>query len=111
MSDDTMSLQEATNIGNELLVSGKITVDQLQKAKEKNDEYLKNGIRVRFGHICKELGFVTDKDLDEAEKAQHRARDTSATNEGEVDKALETLKNITRASDKLTTSRMKAVSI
>lgn len=110
MSDDTkMSLQEATNIGHQLLVMGRLSLSQLEQAQNKDKEYRAKGVTVRFGHICKELGFVTDVDLEAAECAQRQARDTRATNESEISEAIQIARQVVGVNERTTTSRLRAL--
>jgi hypothetical protein len=102
-------LREATNIGSELLVSGKITVDQIKIVEDLIAGRAARGVKTRFGEACRELGFVTDEDLNAAEASQARARDTSACNSSDTDSALDVLRNVARASERQTTSRLQAL--
>lgn len=101
-------LDEVTNIGTELLLSGKITLAQLKQAQARNDEYNKNGMHVRFGDICRELGFVTEDDLALAEAAQQKARDVCAHNQDEIDDALKVLRSVAATSEKTPTASLRA---
>jgi hypothetical protein len=102
-------LQDATNIGSELLIAGKITVAQLQIVQSMIAERLSAGVKTRFGDACRELGFVTDADLAAAEASQARARDTAASSSADMDSAMNVLRGAARASERQTSSRLRAL--
>lgn len=102
-------LQEATNIGNELLVTGKITVDRIKIVQDLIAGRAARGVKTRFGDACRELGFVSEADLNQAEASQKIARDTTAPNAADTDSALDILRNVARASERHTTSRLQAL--
>ena len=105
---EKLTLAEATNIGHELLAMGKITKAQLDKARDKYAEYI-NGDKPRFGQILKELGMVTDADLEEAEKSQQRSRDVQPSNADDLTEQLKILRGVVNAHEKATTTRLIAL--